>query len=1231
MASVLTSAIEKAAEKQSGKPAFSLTDVSGSLAKQQAFKAGQYQPGVGYISGASASYGGSPVRGSSGALVSPIERQRQVEMQERTAAAKKVDELATQAEDAFKARDDALTNVEFQTKIFEEKISKEYGIRDVDDFQRKIQANKFISPIAYNRMVNEWNDYQSIINPYIVQAQELQQKASSLGSQASSLSQQYFGPITSLPKEVIIPKQVQGLEEKRVFGPEALQFQSTIGKIMQPPVGLGKARKRLYQLRQQAAGLPSEFSRLETEGVRLTVQAKASPYMSASERKKFDERVQKYVTSVEAVQSKAAMAESGLSQYEPYSMAPARKQFILETAPWQVIPESYGYIGGPVGQTIAKVLGLPEKEDVYTDIPFLSRMLPTSSKVKQAFEKGLTKTELGTRGEFVLSQQRLKGLGQYYGQMGGEIVELSALGLIASKILPKPTVVSKTYGMETPQGTKLVSVGEQRGVFGNTPFVERTIATKAIGTSDDLAKTLGQKISPETAKSIKLYKTGLKAEELRKNISNVPSGIADFFDYRAKGFYTETPSSITRFLETQAKGKYIGDTLLPAKSYLTGFEGMQEAIQGLKYRTSGIAKGIKEAGTSLGKTLGIPKLKATTSDVTLITGKGTLGKKTKLSVYEDLKTFSNVWKGTGKTYNISDLIEVKKIGEISTKLPSTKLKSFPTEEFFAKSITVTGKNVPVAYLETAKLGETYYTAGGVIAGAGKGTKLFNIYTGVNLSQTGKRLLLGEESVKLLSATKTLEPSRLLGMPAYSIFKAPAIPPTLSTIIEPTYFKAGNIITPSLAPKQPSIPSSIKQFYKGPLYKTGLEWIKEEKEIAKVVKFAEEQKRLSSAVQVPGSYGSVSLQLPRVAQTPTEKLFESEMRQIMGGKATGGIPQIKTGIPEIDAMVSKYGISNLAKKSPLGGFSQAPRFDYTGQAKFDAYVKELREGTIKTPFGEQAGRTPLEKEIAKSVAGGPTLGYFLGTTITPSLKFIMKGATKTFIEQQLKYSIIPTIKIGTGIRTKIGVGQATGQASGVTQKIAESARESARQAMLSMQKMAQSQRTQTASMTKALTKTQTGTISKMQPLPKIPYFPFTFPSLRKPKTTQAFFGFKVLVRGKGTKAGGKWKPGKLEAISQFVLPKEQALALGQSKVISAAKRTFKLVPAIGTLGEYKGQQFKPEMFYRRGRKYTERTKYAIDTPGELLEITYKGISKKKSLSRLLGTKPVKKKTKKTKRR
>ena len=155
---------------------------------------------------------------------------------------------------------------------------------------------------------------------------------------------------------------------------------------------------------------------------------------------------------------------------------------------------------------------------------------------------------------------------------------------------------------------------------------------------------------------------------------------------------------------------------------------------------------------------------------------------------------------------------------------------------------------------------------------------------------------------------------------------------------------------------------------------------------------------------------------------------------------------------------------------------------------------------------------------------------------------------------------------------------------------------------------------------------------VEPLKKLRPFKFRWlPSLKAIKApSKDTFGFKVLIRQAGKKVKGKWRAGGFKALTEFVLPRAAALALGQSRVAAKAGRTFKLVPTFGKPAEIpKLPKFRPEMFTKKGRVFTERTKFAIDTLGELEEITKKGIkaSQKKAFSLYALTAFRKPKTKK----
>jgi len=153
-------------------------------------------------------------------------------------------------------------------------------------------------------------------------------------------------------------------------------------------------------------------------------------------------------------------------------------------------------------------------------------------------------------------------------------------------------------------------------------------------------------------------------------------------------------------------------------------------------------------------------------------------------------------------------------------------------------------------------------------------------------------------------------------------------------------------------------------------------------------------------------------------------------------------------------------------------------------------------------------------------------------------------------------------------------------------------------------------------------------TKTVPFEKIkrPIIPFLRLPRKKKKKPIETFGYKVFVRGKGKKTKKGFKSGEFIQATTGVLSRKEAMAFGQSKVAGVAKRTFRIVPTVGQRQKIgKIPKFRPEMFRTKGRTFIEKTRFAIDQPGERREITQAGISKLQGL-RLTGFIKVRKKVK-----
>ncbi len=361
-------------------------------------------------------------------------------------------------------------------------------------------------------------------------------------------------------------------------------------------------------------------------------------------------------------------------------------------------------------------------------------------------------------------------------------------------------------------------------------------------------------------------------------------------------------------------------------------------------------------------------------------------------------------------------------------------------------------------------------------------------------------------------------------------------------------------------------------------------------------------------------------------------------------------------------VALIGISELDVFTKAGGGLTKEEKAFAGFVEQKSPFADFTKGT-----GAQLG------DFTKGI--GARLGSYTGI-ITPFQAGVYKqfeelkvsqgfGQAKAISQREAQKQLEKQV-LGVGLAKGIGFGQVTWQAIGVAQAKAISQAEAIKQLQkqlslqtvkqlqkqLSLQTVGMKQLSAQASLTKqaeaqrqlqkqlSLTKVQPRGVAQprvvsakainlmeMQPLkkekiakPKIPWL--WLPPTAKPSKPSRLLGYQVLVRGKGKKIGRRWAAGAFTPVSIGVLPKAQALALGQAIPAGTAKRSFKLVPAFGVPAPAtKLPAFRPEMFYQKGRTFIEKTRFAIDLPGEFKEITQKGLAAKKQ-KRLLGIKPFK---------
>ena len=89
-----------------------------------------------------------------------------------------------------------------------------------------------------------------------------------------------------------------------------------------------------------------------------------------------------------------------------------------------------------------------------------------------------------------------------------------------------------------------------------------------------------------------------------------------------------------------------------------------------------------------------------------------------------------------------------------------------------------------------------------------------------------------------------------------------------------------------------------------------------------------------------------------------------------------------------------------------------------------------------------------------------------------------------------------------------------------------------------------------------------------------------------------------------------KGGKEQLLSQASFTKEEALQFGASRIGKTARASFKLVEAKGVTGKFKGKGDFTKFYKSKSGFFVEKSKFRIDTPGEVREISHKGIKAKK---------------------
>lgn len=373
--------------------------------------------------------------------------------------------------------------------------------------------------------------------------------------------------------------------------------------------------------------------------------------------------------------------------------------------------------------------------------------------------------------------------------------------------------------------------------------------------------------------------------------------------------------------------------------------------------------------------------------------------------------------------------------------------------------------------------------------------------------------------------------------------------------------------------------------------------------------------------IPGSLAALSRGLGKVAKPPVEKLFEMEMLGFV--PPSGAIrPMERTGIKFIDDFV-KANFTKLEKEALLGTkptTAQQQRFPTEFQ-KLEGFVEKFKEGSQQNIFGGMPAKSPLEKELAKTVTGAPKIGTFLGEGIIPALaqklskaelQRIKEGQRLAELQRQQelqlqRQGLLPSAKQFSGLRELQLAGvkqlQLTGQKSLTlqTQRFSQVQKISQLQRQRLLQQTLQLTRTKTRQRQKQLEKEKTRLKPLALVLPQFQPFP---KQLRQ--VSRLAPGFLPFARVKG----------KFVPLTAFPVTKAAAQAFGARFALETPARTFKVVPAMAPARRVRIpilpagflQMFRPAKTKELAGALVEKTEFAIREPEELKGITFKGLRK-----------------------
>lgn len=276
-----------------------------------------------------------------------------------------------------------------------------------------------------------------------------------------------------------------------------------------------------------------------------------------------------------------------------------------------------------------------------------------------------------------------------------------------------------------------------------------------------------------------------------------------------------------------------------------------------------------------------------------------------------------------------------------------------------------------------------------------------------------------------------------------------------------------------------------------------------------------------------------------------------------------------------------------------------------------------------PMFAEPKKTPIQKMFEKTVPVGPKLGTFSETRHLASLRASFRGGER---DKAMEKNALSALSLG-GKRADRAVkrGQRGAQAWALNSLGIEATKRKQREAVLdaSAFHFADATTLRQAELPREITQTrerQRMAEKEFEPFKDIVGWPWV-PKARKGKTVKNWandaLGFKVSVRRKG----------KFRELKGPALTKQSAMRLGALQVERSLARSFRLTPVGG-----KGMTLDlPPVKFERLRKrkgksklpsdvYVEKSKYALSTPSELLEIKaarrtkLKGKKKKKKRRR-----------------